>query len=92
MIKIFFNQHQGELEIDTNVVKFYGLYFQTMNDAVHMLTNIDPGEYEPYYLRGSKGFIDVSGKIFLQDTWWDNEETILKVFFHLKNNYGTQSN
>ena len=78
-IRISFLKHQGELELSTRVVEFYGLYFLNITEAIGFLNNIEPGEYEPYYLRGHKGVTDMNGNIFLNNKWWKDEQTILKM-------------
>ncbi len=84
MIKIIFKNHYGELDLETNNVIFYGLYFDTISDAMKFLVDslIPNMDYEPYYLRGLQCVRRSSdGWIFTKGQWWESEENVLKVLF-----------
>jgi len=85
MIKIIFKHHRGKLDLETGNVIFYGLYFDTILEAVRFLTdNIVPDlDYEPCYLRGLQCIRCLTdGCIFTGGRWWESEETILKLLLH----------
>jgi hypothetical protein len=81
MIKIFFENHRGMLETDSHNVTFYGLYFNTMTEAIGFLKMIEPGEhYGPWYAKGVRGVIDEStGRVFAKGVWWHDEEMAIKA-------------
>lgn len=80
MTKIFFEQHVGALDPDTNNVRFYGLYFRSMREAAKFLTNLYPGEYDPWYARGVQGVIDErTGRVFAKGIWWADEDMAIKA-------------
>lgn len=84
MIKIIFRNHYGELDLETDNVIFYGLYFDTILEAMKFLVDglVPNLEYEPCYLRGLRCVRRPSdGWIFTKGQWWESEETILKVLF-----------
>lgn len=84
MIKIIFKNHYGELDLETDNVIFYGLYFDTISEAMKFLVdNLVPSlEYEPCYLRGLCGVRRPSdGCVFTKGQWWESEKTVLKVLF-----------
>ena len=81
MIKIFFDNHRGVLELDTHNVAFYGLYFNTASEAIGFLKTIEPGEhYVPWYARGVRGIVDEStGRVFAKGVWWHDEDMAIKA-------------
>lgn len=84
MIKIILNNHTGELDIETNNVVFYGLYFDTIIEAIGFLVDEIPPNYtyEPYYMCGLRGLFNPdTGYIFINGKWWENREIILKEMY-----------
>lgn len=70
-MRIQFEKHKGKVDIETNEVTFYGVVFSDILEASKHMKKLPLGpEYEAWYYRGHKGFIDPSdGTVFIDDHW-----------------------
>ncbi len=75
-MKIEFEKHKGELDLETNEVIFYDLTFSGILKAIEFLKGVPPRDtYAPWYYRGHKGLIDeADGSVYLKDRWFPDEE------------------
>lgn len=81
MMKIQFLNHKGELNIETNCVRFYEHVFNGIRDAEKFLTNVPTsGEYEVWVYKGEKGLRNCkTGWIYYDTRWLPDEEFARKL-------------
>jgi hypothetical protein len=85
-MKISFEGHQGLLWIQDNTVIFYGVRFKNISEATRMtLRYIKPSvSYRPWCSGRHRGIKDgLSGKIFVQERWFDNEKVTELYLKHI---------
>jgi len=76
-MKISFEGHNGLLWPDDNNVIFYGVRYSNITEAIkYLLCHIKPSTtYGPWCYGRHRGIRDSSsGKIFVQERWFDNEK------------------
>lgn len=80
-MRIHFENHKGELDLETNEVIFYDLTFNGIIEATKFLKDIPPKiTYVPWYYRGKKGLLDEEdGSVYLKDRWFPDEEFAIEI-------------
>lgn len=75
-MKASFEGHRGLLWINDDNVIFYGVRFNTISDAIRqMLRHVKPSSYRPWCCGRHRGIRDMgTGKIFVQERWFDDEK------------------
>jgi hypothetical protein len=76
-MKVSFEGHQGLLWSNDDNVIFYGVRFNTISDAIkQVLRHVRPStSYRPWCSGRHRGLLDMeTGKIFVQERWFDNEK------------------
>lgn len=76
-VRTCYEGHYGTLDIESNHVVFYGMYFDNMVEAVEMLRHMGPpptdqGMYTPWYRKGHRGVEnELMGTVFyFSDRVW----------------------
>jgi len=74
-IVIHYEKHQGILDIFTNKVLFYGMYFPTMSDAVLYLKSLPKDtEFMGWFHDKTHGVLNTkTGEVFLDGRWLPSE-------------------
>lgn len=74
-MKAHFEGHVGELDPDTNKVRFYGIKFDSICDAIPFIRQVDPNdELCMWYYRGHKGIKTSIGTVYVCNVWFTNED------------------
>jgi hypothetical protein len=76
-MKCVYGEHTGILYESTNEVRFYGVLFVNITEAMKLLDKIDPGyDYTPFVYREHKGFVHEDGYVIINDKepkWFDSK-------------------
>ena len=68
MVACDFEGHKGHLNPDNNRVKFYGLSFTTITEAIKLLKHLDTCyKYKPFVFRSKCGVINEDGYVMILD-------------------------
>jgi len=80
-MKCVYCKHTGILYESTNEVRFYGVLFENIIEAMKLLDKIDFGfEYTPFIYHKHKGFVHEDGYVIInsKEPKWFDSKTVAK--------------
>lgn len=85
-MKAVYEGHTGEVNEESGHLTFYGTEFRNIFEAMKILKMLDSTRnYNTWFYRGKRGFIDPDGWILLNDRWYpdsDVAENIINIQYN----------